>query len=170
MIRIVRSPDLPFRDQPGRCPFCGAEVRPRPGDVFFMGVWDGRNATGERTAGSMFGTNCPECGVELTNYGAAAWDAAESAEAIWHSDGRAELVGGDRWRGRPGAWSPADAARHEARLRELLARAGSMESAIRTLHLTAGLGALQLCGLVERVAGLPRQEAKRLVVRSLAPE
>ena len=67
-----------------------------------------------------------------------------------------------------GAWSPEDAHRHEVRLRVLWDRSGSLEAALLTHHLTAGLGALPLSGLVERVAGLPADQAKRLVVRALA--
>jgi hypothetical protein len=118
----------------------------------------------------IFGVNCSGCGAVLMHFSRWAWEAADPALVVWHADGERVLVGGDRWRGRPLTWSADDAARHEARLRELLERLGSLEEAVRTLHLIAGIGALHISGLLERVADLPPLEAKRLVVRALAPD
>lgn len=168
--RSARTPDLPFRGQPGRCPHCGTEVCPRPEAIFPVGLWDGRDAAGSPTGGVVFGTNCPECGVVLLAHGGGRWNAAGSSAVAWHTGGCRRLVGGDRWRGRLGAWSPEDAPRHEARLRELVDRLGSLEEAVLTLHGSAGLGALHLTGLVERVAGVSKVEAQRVVVRALDPD
>jgi hypothetical protein len=167
-IRVARAVELPYRDQPGRCPVCGAEPRPGPADVFPVGTWSGRDeATGQRAGGQVFGANCPECGAVLRSFRRGAWTGVDPAGVVWHSDGDRGLVGGDRWRGRPGAWCPADAPLHEARLREMAGRCVSLDEAVRVLHASAGLGALPLASLVEQVAGLSSQEAKRLVVRAL---
>ena len=128
------------------------------------------DAEDRRTGGTVFGINCPGCGVVLKDYGRGRWPEGDPAAVRWHTDGDRWLVGGDRWRGRPGAWSPDDATRHESRLRGLREQVGSLEEAVRVLHTTAGLGALHIAGLVERVAGLPTEEAKRLVIRALAPD
>ena len=53
---------------------------------------------------------------------------------------------------------------------EIRERVGSPEQAIWTLHAAAGLGAIPLIRLVQQVAGLSAEEAKRLVVRALNPD
>lgn len=168
-ILVARNPDPPFRDEPGRCPRCGIPVRPRDENVVYVGVWDGREPDGRPTGGPTFATNCSECGVVLVTHLRSKWTEAEASGIHWHTRGERWLVGGDRWRGRPGAWSPEDAPRHEARLRNLRAQFDSLEEAVCILHTTTGLGALPIAGLVERVAGLAAKDAKRLVVRALAP-
>lgn len=168
-IRSARELEQRFRDQPGRCPLCGATVQPRDDEVSAIGVWDGQDADGGRTAGTVFGANCQECGIVLKKYGGYKWSEGNPAATIWYTDGARKLVGGDRWRGRPGSWTSDDAPCHETRLRELQQRLGSLDDAVRILHATAGLGALHLSWLVERVAGLEALEAKRLVVRALSP-
>ena len=170
-IRVESGVEMPFRERRGCCPRCGIAVRPRTTDVFCIGNWSGRNeTTGERTGGQVFGVNCAECGTVLKNYRFASWGGVDLASVRWHSDGEAVLLGGDRWRGRPGAWSADHAPRFEPRLRELVSGLGSLEEAIRVLHLTSGLGALPLSELVERLAGVPSRAAKRLVVGALHPD
>jgi hypothetical protein len=170
MIHVARESDQPHWGEPGCCPMCGMEVRPRKGEVFGVGCWDGRSPDGRRTGGPIVAVNCAECGAALRTFHCGAWEDGDAANTSWQSDGSHRLVGGDWRHGRPGAWSPEDAPRHEARLRQLWGRLGSLEEAIRTLQAISGLGALPLAGLVERVAGPPIEKAKRLVVRALAGE
>jgi hypothetical protein len=59
--------------------------------------------------------------------------------------------------------------RHERRLRDLRDQTGSLEEAILMLHTAAGIGALNLAKLVASVSDLTIVEAKRLVVRVIAP-
>lgn len=168
LVTRTPAPALPFRGRPGRCPPCG-ESTGRV-EVLPVGSWSGRDsATGRSTGGAIYGANCPACGAMLQDFHRGGWCEGDAGRAVWHCPGGRELAGGDWRRGRPGAWSPGDAVRHEARLRELLGRSGSLVEAVRVLHAAAGLGAVHLCGLVARVADLSLGEARREVVRALAP-
>jgi hypothetical protein len=63
----------------------------------------------------------------------------------------------------------SDYERVERQLRELLGAGRPLGDALRELHGPGGIGIMLLCPVVERVCGLPRPEAKRLVVRETLP-
>jgi hypothetical protein len=66
-------------------------------------------------------------------------------------------------------WTSENDRQVEQRLRDLIDEGQLIEQAIRTIHQGEGVGTLFICPAVERVAGLPSTEAKRLVVRALLP-
>lgn len=167
-IHSIWEREVPYRNQPGRCPMCGVDVRPRDQEVGGAGVWDGVDSDGRRCGGPLFAVNCSSCGTTLNcHLSLARWQDADPSKVIWQRSYRQYLVGGDRWRGRPGAWEQLDVQQVDQKFSQLLAQSDSVDDAIRSLHLIAGLGALHLCGVVERVVGVSALEAKKRVVRAM---
>lgn len=161
--------ELPFQNLPGRCPKCGHDVRPAADRLFPLGTWSGVNeASRERTGGFTLATNCQDCGVVLQTYCTGLPSEIESASIIWHTHGNMTLIGGDRWRGCPNAWSPYDATRHEGKLRELQVRYNSLDKAIQILHLTSGLGAITLSLIVQQATELSSEQSRLIVTQALA--
>lgn len=66
-------------------------------------------------------------------------------------------------------YSAKDQGRVTAELRELLAAGWALGDALRELHGVRGLGLLWLVSAVESACGLPKAEARRVVVRETFP-
>jgi hypothetical protein len=170
-IREEPTIKTPFIYQPGRCPVCGVEIRPRENEVFQNGLWDGRTETGEPAGGGLvYETNCSGCGFLLYTGLTGIWANVDLLVLLWYPCAEKRLAGGNRYGGRPGAWTPDTIPQIEKRFQELLAQSKSLDEAIVTLHLTTGIGGLQIIGLVERFVGLSKLEAKQRVVQALAPK
>jgi hypothetical protein len=84
--RADRLPELPFLDQPGRCPCCGADLRPEPDQVVLGGSWlkpDGKGSF--KTIGYLVSYQCPQCSTPLLSgtHGWPMWDDIDPSQLCW---------------------------------------------------------------------------------------